>query len=287
MSGSTNDDMDVQGTSVVCPICPHACRVPPGGLGLCGARRNENGAVADYNYGKVTAMALDPIEKKPLAMFAPGKKVLSVGSFGCNLKCPFCQNSDISMAGDSIPTTLITPEDLAQKSLDLAPCGNIGVAYTYNEPLIGFEYVRDCARLVKDAGQKNVVVTNGYVNEAPLMELVRYIDALNIDLKAFSDEFYKRVGGDLQTVQRTIEVCDAHCHVEVTTLIIPGENDAESEMRELSTWLAGVNRDIPLHITRFFPRYRYGGREATHVDALRRLADIARESLAHVFMGNC
>jgi pyruvate formate lyase activating enzyme len=220
--------------------------------------------------------------------FYPGSKILSVGSYGCNLRCPFCQNCDISMAdGERIQTVNITPEELVNKALELVPHGNIGIAYTYNEPLVGYEFVRDCAERAAEHGLKNVVVTNGCICEEPLRELLPQIDAMNIDLKGFTERFYRMIGGDLGTVKNSIRLASQSCYVEVTTLVIPGENDSEEEMRALSGWLASVNREIPLHITRFFPRWKMLDRDATPVKTVFRLAEIARENLRYVYEGNC
>jgi pyruvate formate lyase activating enzyme len=248
---------------------------------------NRNGEIISENYGKLTALALDPIEKKPLYHFYPGSRILSVGSYGCNLNCPFCQNCDISMAGgDEIKTARITCGELVEKALSVMDRGNIGIAYTYNEPLIGYEFVRDCAALAKQRGLKNVAVTNGYICEEPLRELLPLIDAFNIDLKGFTEEFYHKLRGDLETVKRSIEIASEKCHVEVTTLIVPGENDSEEEMERLSGWLAGVSPEIPLHISRFFPRWHMQDRNATPVKQVYRLAEIARKKLKYVHEGN-
>jgi pyruvate formate lyase activating enzyme len=273
---------------VMCEICPHHCKIEEGHTGLCKARSNQKGRIICENYGRLTAVALDPIEKKPLYHFHSGSRILSVGSYGCNLSCPFCQNSDISMVGGTqIETDEISCEELAEKALLLRDRGNIGIAYTYNEPLIGYEFVRDCARLARQKGLKNVVVTNGYVCEEALKQLLPFIDAFNIDLKGFTDEYYHKLGGDLATVKRSIELAVKSCHVEVTTLIVPGENDSEEEMEELSSWLAGLNPDIPLHISRFFPRWRMQDREATPVKQVYSLSSVARRRLKYVHEGNC
>lgn len=268
-----------------CHICPHRCRIPEGALGLCRARGCRDGRIVDLNYGAVTSAALDPIEKKPLNRFYPGSLILSVGSYGCNFKCGFCQNSSISMCGPEIPAQRVTPAALCQKATELQEAGNIGVAYTYNEPLVGWEFVRDTARLVYEADMKNVVVTNGYINEEPLLDLLPYIDAFNIDLKAYSEAFYKEIGGDLETVKRSIRLASLESHVEVTTLIVPGLNDSDEEMEELSQWLASVSADIPLHITRFFPRYKMLDREPTDVDRILALSLIAKKHLKYVYEG--
>ncbi|MDD3173719.1 MAG: AmmeMemoRadiSam system radical SAM enzyme [Herbinix sp.] len=273
---------------VQCEICPHHCKIEEGHVGLCKGRSNKNGEIISDNYGKITGMALDPIEKKPLYHFYPRSKILSVGSYGCNLKCPFCQNCDISMVGGSeIETAEISCEDLVQKAVALTDRGNIGIAYTYNEPLIGYEFIRDCATLAKHKGLKNVVVTNGYICEEPLKELLPVIDAFNIDLKGFTQEYYHKLRGDLATVKRSIELAADVCHVEVTTLIVPGENDSEKEMEKLSGWLASISPDIPLHISRFFPRWQMQDRDATPVKQVYRLAQIARGNLNFVHEGNC
>jgi pyruvate formate lyase activating enzyme len=233
-------------------------------------------------------MALDPIEKKPLYHFHPGSYILSVGSYGCNLRCPFCQNHEISMADKQrAGVEYISPEQLVEYAVKLKPRGNIGVAFTYNEPLIGYEYVRDCAKIAKEQGLKLVLVSNGYVHEEPLKKLLPLIDAMNIDLKAFTEEFYIKLSGHIEPVKRAIEIALKQCHVEVTTLIVPGENDSPEEMRELSVWLAGVDENIPLHISRFFPRYNMADRNATPVGTVYSLADIAREKLKFVHEGNC
>ena len=272
----------------LCKLCFHHCALDDGQTGLCRARACQDGKIISLNYGKLTSLALDPIEKKPLRRFHPGSLILSVGSFGCNLRCPFCQNHEISMAGDSgIPTVEVSPEQLAAKAAELVPHGNIGVAYTYNEPLISYEYVQDCASLVHDQGMVNVLVTNGTVEEEPWRALLPLIDAANIDLKGFTPAWYRRLGGDLETVKRSIALAAERCHVEVTTLLIPGENDSEEEIRELARWLASISSEIPLHLSRFFPRYRMLDRPPTPVEQVSRLAETARRYLSYVYTGNC
>lgn len=270
-----------------CPVCMHHCLLQPGQIGRCRARKNENGKSRLVNYGRLTALALDPIEKKPLAMFAPGSRILSAGSFGCNLSCPFCQNYEISMCEEEPETVYVSPERLAEKALELRRQGNIGVAYTYNEPLVGYEYVRDTAALVRRAGMKNVIVTNGSVTEEVLEEILPFTDAMNIDLKGITDAFYRSLGGDLDTVKRFIKRAAPACHVELTTLIVPGENDSEGQMEQLAAWVAGVDDKIPLHVTRFFPRWKMTDRPPTKVETVCRLADVAGRHLKHVFTGNC
>ena len=271
-----------------CELCLHHCELDEGQTGLCRARGCQDEKIVPLNYGKLTSLALDPIEKKPLRRFRPGSLILSVGSFGCNLRCPFCQNHEISMAGDGeLQTVELSPERLAEKAAELVPQGNIGVAYTYNEPLVGYEYVRDCAALVHEWGLVNVLVTNGTIEEAPWRELLPFIDAANIDLKGFTAAWYRKLGGDLDAVKRSIVRAAERCHVEVTTLLIPGENDSVEEIRELARWLAGVDPNIPLHLSRFFPRYRMTDRPPTPVERVYHLADEARAYLTYVYTGNC
>lgn len=270
-----------------CGICPHCCDLKEGQTGLCRARSNIGGSISCINYGKLTSLALDPIEKKPLARFYPGSMILSAGSYGCNLNCRFCQNFRISMAENGEDTVYVPPEVLVRRAEELRAEGNIGLAFTYNEPIVGYEYVKDCAIIAKQRGLKTVLVTNGMICAGPLRELLPYIDAMNIDLKAFSERFYKMLNGDLQTVKQTIEISAENCHVEVTTLIIPGENDSDDEMEEESKWLASVNTDMPLHISRFFPRYKMLEKEATPIETIYRLRDKASKYLKYVYTGNC
>ena len=266
----------------------HKCSLRPGQTGICRARKNEGGKIVCKNYGQITSLALDPIEKKPLRMFYPGSMILSVGSYGCNLSCPFCQNHEISMAKpDESEAVFLSPQDLTDRAEAYRKKGNIGVAFTYNEPLVGWEYVRDTARLVKQAGMKNVLVTNGTASLRVLEELLPFVDAMNIDLKSFQESYYRKLGGDLATVKKFIERAAEECHVELTTLIVPGENDEAAEIEEEAEWIAGINEKIPLHVTRFFPRYQMKDRDATDVERVYLLAERARKYLKYVFVGNC
>lgn len=283
-----------------CQVCFRHCQIAEGELGFCGARTCREGKIIADNYGKTTALALDPIEKKPLNRFYPGSLILSVGSYGCNLRCPFCQNHDISWSAQAFgfreTAEYISPEELAATARYYQPKGNIGVAYTYNEPLIGYEYVRDTARLVHEMGMKNVMVSNGMADLSILEEIGPYIDAMNIDLKGFTDRYYTDVlKGSRKMVMEFISRAVQICHVELTTLIVPGENDTEEEILELSRWISRLDtgemfssgREIPLHISRFFPRFHMTDRPATKVKHIYRLAEIARENLAYVYTGNC
>lgn len=266
----------------------HHCSLEHGQIGFCRARKNEGGTVICANYGRITSLALDPIEKKPLRMFYPGKLILSVGSYGCNLRCPFCQNHGISMVGeDTAEFVYLSPKDLADKAAAAKRVGNIGVAFTYNEPLAGWEYVRDTAKLVREAGMKNVLVTNGTAYLEVLDEILPFIDAMNIDLKGFQEGYYEELGGNLQVVKEFIVRSSQECHVELTTLIVPGKNDNIADMEAEACWIASIDREIPLHISRFFPRYHMLDVEATDVRNVYLLAETAGKYLKNVFVGNC
>ncbi len=244
--------------------------------------------MVDENYGRLTSIALDPIEKKPLARFRPGTFVTSFGSYGCNLRCPFCQNADIACAGPhDVRWREVPPEELV--GLALRTRGSIGLACTYNEPFVGLEYLRDTALLAREAGLAYVVVTNGMVCEASLLDVLPLVDAANVDLKGFTQRFYDLVGGDLETVKRTIErmaSCPT-CHLEVTTLVVPGLNDDEREIEAAASWLASIDPSIPYHLTRFFPCHRMADFPPTPVGGLHALADVARRHLDDVLVGNC
>ncbi len=274
----------------ICRVCMHHCALEPGQTGLCRARKNEGGEIVCENYGQITSMALDPIEKKPLHDFHSGSMILSVGSYGCNLSCPFCQNHEISMAGRAVSDAeYVSPGQLADLALmwkEQKKAGNIGVAYTYNEPLVGWEFVRDTARLVREYGMLNVLVTNGTASQEVLEELLLWTDAMNIDLKGFREEYYRKLGGDLETVKAFIARAAKSCHVELTTLIVQGENDSFEDMEAQARWIASLRPSIPLHITRFFPRYHMRDREATDVERLYRLASTAGKYLEKVYVGN-
>ena len=284
----------------VCKVCFRHCDIKEGGTGFCGARTVNQGEIVASNYGRITSLALDPIEKKPLNRFMPGSYIISVGSYGCNLRCPFCQNSEISWSEDAFKLSkraeYISPEELADMALRYRSSGNIGLAFTYNEPLVGYEYVRETAKLVHEKGMKNVLVTNGTASIEVLEEILPYVDAMNIDLKGFTDHYYRDVlKGDRRMVMDFIERAVKDCHVELTTLIVPEENDSEEEIREMTFWIAGlkdgegnvIGPEIPLHISRFFPRFNMTDRAATDVGLIYRLKEVAEEKLRYVYTGNC
>ena len=284
----------------VCDVCFRHCQIEEGKTGACGARVNKNGRIEALGYGKITSLALDPIEKKPLYHFFPGSIILSVGSFGCNLRCPFCQNYEISWSKEAFSLadrcSYISPQELLMIGKRYQSKGNIGIAFTYNEPLVCYEYVRDCAKLFHEAGMKTVLVSNGTASLKVLDELKEHIDAMNIDLKGFTDRYYADVlKGDRKMVMDFIEEAVRYCHVELTTLIVPGENDSEAEMRELSSWVASlkdedrkpIGRKVPLHISRFFPHFHMTEKKPTKVETVYRLCEVARENLDYVHPGNC
>ena len=275
---------------VLCDVCPKFCKLREGQIGFCRARSNIGGKIVPINYGQATSLALDPIEKKPLMRFCPGTYILSYGSYGCNLRCPYCQNASISMAGpDNCPHRLITPEGLTDLAVDLSKQepGNIGVAFTYNEPTVCFEFIRDTSKLLHEAGLKSVVVTNGGLVRKYADELLPHVDALNIDLKGFSNEFYRYVKGEFDTVKEFIKAAVEHkCHVELTTLVIPTKNDDPEEIGREVEWIASISPEIPLHLSRFFPRYKVDDLPPTPAETMYRLKDIAEKKLKYVYTGN-
>ena len=275
-----------------CRVCCHHCQISEGRHGFCGVRTCRDGVIVPENYGMITSIALDPVEKKPLRRFMPGSWILSVGSYGCNLRCPFCQNYRISWSVEAENSKrearFVAPEYLAKIAEDQKRNGNIGVAFTYNEPLISYEYVMDTARILEKNGLKTVMVTNGMADISEVSELFSYIDAMNIDLKGFTDRYYSEVlKGDRRMVMEFIMEAVKHSHVELTTLIIPGENDSEEEMDELSRWVSRLDSEIPLHISRFFPRFHMQDRDATPVEMIYRLKAVAEKNLRYVYTGNC
>ena len=267
-----------------CQVCPHHCLLGEGEESICGTRRVEKGVLYLLNYASCAAAAVDPIEKKPLYHFYPGSDVLSLGTWGCNFKCSFCQNWSLSQ-GEMRPGEEIPPEEVIS-SLKRSGPGCVGVAYTYNEPSIWFEYVYDTSRLVQEQGYTNVMVSNGYISREALAELLPYMDALNVDVKAFSESFYRDYcGGKLAPVMETVEECADKLHLEVTYLVVPGENDSREEITGLIDWLSGLSREIPLHFSRYFPANRFNTPPTT-VEKLEEVKELAAKKLNYVYLGN-
>jgi pyruvate formate lyase activating enzyme len=266
---------------VQCQLCPHFCKISPNKSGICLIRKNLQGRLYLSAYGEISSIGMDPIEKKPLYHYYPGSYILSIGTNGCNLKCPFCQNWQISTEETSRDTITI------DKIINLAKQHkSIGIAYTYNEPLIWYEFVIDTSKEAHKNKLKNILVTNGNINKEPLDRLIPHIDATNVDLKGFTDDFYKWVKGNLQSTLNFIEtVFKNNIHVEITNLIIPQKNDDETTFREMCKWIGSLSKNIPLHLSRYFPNYRLDIPQ-TPADTLKNFYNIAKDHLNFVYVGN-
>lgn len=274
----------VEGERADCVLCPWHCHINPGKVGRCSVRRNTQGVLHTLNWAEVTSAALDPIEKKPLYHFHPGSTILSVGTFGCNLSCGFCQNWQISQERPA--TQVILPEQAVALADERRRDGNIGLAYTYNEPFIWYEYLRDTAPLIKQAGMYNVLVTNGIVEREPLEELLPYIDAMNVDIKSMSEQFYlQQCKGQALPARQTVERAFGRVHVEITNLLIPGHNDSDDDLKALVDWAAGVSPALPVHFSAYHPDYQFGA-PATLPQTLLRAYELAKEKLKFVYVGN-
>ena len=267
---------------VRCHLCPHECAIAPGKRGLCGVRANQDGTLAAATYGRVSSVAMDPIEKKPLYHFHPGADILSIGTVGCTFRCRFCQNWQL--LDPDLPQSDLPPEAAVKLARSR---GSIGIAYTYNEPYASFEYVLDTARLARAAGLKNVLVTNGFYMPDPFAQLGEVVDAMNIDLKAMSDEFYRtQCRGRLDPVKRTIRAAfERGIHVELTNLLIPGLNDSEEDLRAWVDFVASVGPEIPVHFSRYHPAFKMD-RPATPSGSLELAHRLASEKLQFVYLGN-
>jgi pyruvate formate lyase activating enzyme len=277
----------LNGNKVKCELCPHNCIIADGNSGNCKVRKNEKGILLSVNYGKLSGYQLDPVEKKPLYHFYPGKSILSIGSFGCNLHCQFCQNFEISQNASNPGHTLeLSPESIINDALRKKD--NIGIAYTYNEPLVFYEFMRDTALLAKQHKLKNVMVSNGYISPAPLDKLLLLIDAFNIDLKAFTNDFYKNyTRSEIEEVKRClIAIHKAGKHLEITNLVIPEINDDKQIFEAMVEWINNeLGNDTVLHLSRYFPRYKMTT-PPTSQRKLDELYRIAKESLDFVYIGN-
>lgn len=266
---------------VQCLLCPQRCRISPGSSGLCRVRRNTGGMLEALSYGQAVSLSMDPIEKKPLYHFYPGSQILSTGPNGCNLACSFCQNWEISQ--QEVPTERVEPRQLVELA---AQEKSVGIAFTYTEPLVWFEFLVDVCHLARQAGLKTVLVTNGTISSKPLKELLPHIDAMNIDLKSMDEGFYRKVcQGDLRTVLQTIELSHRSCHIELTNLVIPGLNDSLKNTEVLIDWVCQLDPLIPLHLSRYFPRYKMDT-QSTSESILKEYYNLARAKLKYVYVGN-
>jgi pyruvate formate lyase activating enzyme len=272
--------------SARCELCPNNCLIRPGKTGLCRVRQYQEGyGLVSTSYGNVGAIALDPIEKKPLYHFYPGTTILSLGTFGCNLRCRFCQNWHISQSTKAADA--ITPQAVVQMAKEYEAAKCIGVAFTYNEPTIWYEFIRDTAKIVHAADLKNVLVTNGFISSGPWRKLLPLIDAVNIDIKAWSEEFYRELcGGSLQPVLDNAETAVDYCHVELTYLIIPGHNDDLASFEGFARWVRQqLGAATPIHFSRYFPNYQLDI-PSTPIATMEKARSIASEWLDYVYLGN-
>ncbi len=275
-------------STIQCQLCPHFCQLAEGQTGQCRVRKNIGNTLITTNYGKLTVMNFNPIEKKPIYHLSPGKQVLSVGLFGCNLHCKFCQNSSIAQisASEASDTKNYKPEDIIK--IAKSRTANIGIAYTYNEPSIYYEFMYDTAKLATANRLSNIVVSNGYINHKPLEKLLPYIDAFNIDLKSFDDIFYKQLtSSTLAPVLNTLQqIAEANKLLEITTLIIPTKNDNQEIFTEMVAWISEkLGRNTPLHLSRYFPMYKLKI-NSTPLKTLSKLYQIAKKHLNYVYVGN-
>lgn len=274
-------------SKVHCILCPHYCLINEGDVGKCNVRKNMDGQLFTMNYGEITSISLDPIEKKPLHFYKPGTSILSVGSFGCNLKCSFCQNYSIAQIEefrgrrDSVSSKELV--DIIIKRKD-----SIGIAFTYNEPSIWYEYIYEVSKLLKesDPSKDIVLITNGFINEDPLRKLLPYINAMNIDLKGFNNRFYHEIcGGSLEPVLKTIEIAGKSTYVEVTTLLVTGENDNLGEVEDIARFIASIDKNIPLHLSRYFPTYKMDN-PPTDLKFMYKAKAVADKYLKKIILGN-
>ena len=269
-----------------CGLCPHYCKLREGQSGICRVRRNNGEKIELTTYGVLSAYNSDPVEKKPLYHFFPGNNILSIGSYGCNMRCDFCQNHSISQIVPEKMKARYSPEKIVEMALGLS--SNIGIAFTYNEPVIWFEFIKDVGNAIKDAGMYTAMVSNGYINPEPLQEVIQFIDAFNIDLKAFNNTFYRQLtGSDIKPVKENLkQIARSGKHLEITTLIIPRQNDSESEMAAESEWIAAeLGRNVPLHLSRYYPMHKRNDPPVAE-RLLRDLYDIASANLDYVYLGN-
>ncbi|MFO7849790.1 MAG: AmmeMemoRadiSam system radical SAM enzyme [Spirochaetia bacterium] len=271
-----------------CTLCPHGCILDDGKTGVCRVRRNEGGELSLPYYGVLSAVSTDPIEKKPLYHFYPGSSIFSIGFYGCSFNCPFCQNYSIAHftpaeGTGSVKSRRVRPEEIVKSARSE---GATGIAYTYSEPLVHFEWLLETAQIAAKTGLRNVLVTNGYINEEPARQLLPYIHAANVDLKSFNPDYYTRViGGRLEPVLNFIKTAAEYIHIEVTTLVIPGETDSEEEIESIAGFLSDINPDIPYHLSCYYPTYKYTI-PPTNPKTVFKLMETAKKKLNYVYPGN-
>jgi pyruvate formate lyase activating enzyme len=267
---------------IQCLLCPVGCLIADRKIGVCMGRKNEQGVLYATNYGRLVSLAIDPIEKKPLYHFHPGTNILSTGPNGCNMSCQNCQNWSISQ--EESPTDFVSPEDLVRVAVRQ---NSVGIAYTYTEPLIWYEYVMDAARIAKEKNLTNVLVTNGYIHQQPLLQLLPCINAMNVDLKSMDEDFYRtNCKAKLPFVLKTIELSHQRgIHIEITNLIIPGMNDSDEQIQRLVDFVAGLSDRIPVHFSRYFPAYKMNI-PATPLQTLQKAFLLAKRKLKYVYIGN-
>ncbi len=278
----------LEGKKVQCTLCPHNCILKEGQTGICRVRTNSNGELLADTFNIYSSIGFDPIEKKPLYHYFPGKEILSVGSFGCNLHCRWCQNCEISQTGipGNKPTKPLNAKELLRIAIEHK--NNIGIAYTYNEPSIAFETNIETAKLFRENGLKNVMVSNGYINQHILLEYLKFIDAFNLDIKAFNPQIHKKfTGAELEIILDNAKtIFESGAHIELTYLVVPEVNDCDSEFIKFIKWIKKeLSREVPLHISRYFPRNVYQ-EPPTEPELLNKFASIAKNELEFVYLGN-
>src|SRR3989344_4002025 len=274
----------LKNNNVQCTLCPHFCVIKERNRGECKVRENKSGKLYSLVYSKPCSIAVDPVEKKPLFHFLPGSKTFSIGTAGCNLKCLFCQNFSTSQVEpEKVKSINLEPEKVVEQAIK-NDCKTI--AYTYNEPTVFYEYVIDTAKIAKKKGLKNIIVSNGYINEEPLKRLAMFIDGANIDLKSFNEEFYKEVGGELESVLKSLKILKKNW-LEITNLVIPSRNDDLKEIEEMCEWIVkNLGKSVPLHFSRFFPNYLMENISITPLETLKKAKEVAEKYLNYVYIWN-
>lgn len=278
----------LKNSMVRCTLCPSFCIIKNNSIGNCSVRKNCDGVLYSMIYKKTISINIDPIEKKPLYHFLPGSKTLSIGTIGCNLKCSHCQNHEISQITD----TSLYKDMRSFEYMDIIELaiknGCRSISFTYNEPIVSIETIIELSKKSKEFGLKNILVTNGFINEIPLRDLLKNIDAVNIDLKSFNNNFYKNIcRGTLAPVLKTIEICSSSIHTEITFLVLENKNDNIEEVRRVINFIYGLDKNIPLHFSKSYPMYKMQDLHPTNIHSLIQIKNIAKTKLNHVYIGNC